>query len=80
MRYQHFLIGLSLLWLVGLLVPGLPMPVGIIVYVAIGLAIAHSALKHRSTGWASGVLLAVLLLTLPLWIWAMYAIYERWRE
>jgi len=80
MRYLHFLIALVLLWLVSLFVPGLPMPVGIVVYVAIGLAIAHSALKHRSTGWTSGVLLAVLLLTLPLWVLAMYAVYERWRK
>ena len=75
MRYQHFLIGLILLWVVGLFVPRLPMPVG--VYIAIALAIAHAALKHRSPGWVSGVLLAVLLLTLPLWLSAMYVVYEQ---
>jgi uncharacterized membrane protein len=80
MRYQHFLIGLFLLWLAAFFVPGLPMPVGIIIYVVIALVIANSALKHRSAGWVSGVLLAVLMLTLPLWIWAMYEVYERCQQ
>jgi hypothetical protein len=80
MKYEHFLIGLGVLWLLSLLVPGLPAPVGVIVYVAIALAIGHSAIKYRSPGWISGILLAALLLTLPLWIVAMYKIYEQWQK
>lgn len=77
MKYQHFLIGLLVVWLVSFFVPGVPIPVGIVVYVAIALAVAYSALKHRAAGWKSGALLGVMLLTWPILIWAMYAVYER---
>jgi hypothetical protein len=78
-KYRLFLIGLLLLALASLAIPRLPLPVGLIVYVSFAIAMAVSALKHRSAGWISGVLLATLLLTLPLWLGAMYRLYERWQ-
>ena len=51
-------------------------PPPIVFYVAFALVIAWSALRYRGKGWTSGALLALLLLTLPLWILAMLRLYE----
>lgn len=80
MKYWHFVIGLTALWMLSRFMPSLPMLIGLVVYVAVALAIAHSSLKHRSTGWISGMLLAGLLLTLPLWLAAMIKAYEWWQK
>ena len=39
----------------------------IVFYIAIVFCIAWSAVKHRREGWVSGLILAVLLATIPLW-------------
>jgi len=44
---------------------------GGIAYIALGLVVGYSALKHRGEGWRSGALLALLILTLPGWVFGL---------
>ena len=43
-----------------------------IAYVVFCCTIAVKAVIHRRRGWISAVILSLLMLTLPLWVGAMY--------
>jgi hypothetical protein len=44
----------------------------IALYIGVVAAIGVSAFKHREQGWKSGVFLAFLLSTIPVWVAAFY--------
>lgn len=50
--------------------------IGAALYIACALAMMWSALRHRRSGWVSGAVLALLLLTLPLWVMALGGLLE----
>ncbi|HEX5443059.1 MAG TPA: hypothetical protein VFW87_04480 [Pirellulales bacterium] len=50
-------------------------PFFLLAYIAFAIAIARSAFQSRGKHWPLGVLLSVLLLTLPLWVGAMFWVW-----
>jgi uncharacterized membrane protein (DUF485 family) len=52
------------------------MPFLLVLYFLFVGAIAWSALRHRRPGWVSGLIFAILLATLPLWVMAGIHIYQ----
>jgi hypothetical protein len=48
-----------------------------VAYLALALIILHSAVKHRQPGWISGVVFALGLLSLPLWVWLLVWMMQR---
>lgn len=49
--------------------------VALAVYIAFGLVIGWSAVRHRREGWKSGVLFSLLWLSIPLWVAALLWLY-----
>lgn len=49
---------------------------GVVAYIAFAVAIARSAIQTRGKHWILGAVLALLLLTLPLWVGLMYRALE----
>ena len=47
----------------------------IAIYVAFCLLVLWGAVRKRSEGWLSGVLLAIMLLTMPAWVMGMYWVF-----
>jgi hypothetical protein len=57
----------------------LPMGVaGGAAYIALALVLGWAALKHRRSGWAAGLLFAVLVITMPTWVGAMICFFAAW--
>ena len=46
-------------------------------FIALAVIVAWSALKYRGKGWPSGIVFAVLSLTIPLWVFAAFWFCER---
>lgn len=80
MRSLNTIIALILLWVCIAIATGVFISPGITLYVAFALAIGWSALSYRQRGWPWGLGLAVLLLTIPIWVLGAYGLYERWRK
>jgi hypothetical protein len=54
-------------------------PLGLLflgIYVGIVLAIGLSALRHREPGYRSGIIFAILMLTMPAWVMALFWLYQ----
>jgi hypothetical protein len=49
-------------------------------YLALALIMLSSALKHRQAGWIGGVVFALGLLSLPLWVGLLIWMMERGHE
>lgn len=62
-------------WVVFLFSPRAVMPLGYLAYAGFAVSLAWSALRHRREGWGCGLLFAVLLMTLPLWVMASYRLF-----
>lgn len=80
MHSRNAIIAILLLWLCTAIAAGVFLSPGLTFYVLFALAIGGSALRHRQHGWRWGLLLAVLLLTIPIWVLGAYSLYERWRK
>ena len=63
-------------WLVFFVSPRTVMPLGLAAYIALVFVLGWSALRHRSKSWASGLLFAVMLVTLPVWVLGGYWCFE----
>ena len=77
---RNTIIAILLLWVCIAIATGVFLSPGITLYVVFALAIGRSALRHRQQGWRWGLVLAVLLLTIPAWVLGAYGLYERWRK
>ena len=74
---QLVVLGVFVAWLVfSALSTRSAMALGVSIYLAFSAAIGWSAIRYRSRGWLFGLLLAVLLATLPLWVLGLLRLYE----
>lgn len=80
MNNRNTIIAILLLWVCIAIAMGVFLAPGITIYVVFALAIGWSALTYRQQGWRWGLLLAVLWLTIPIWVLGAYGLYERWRK
>ncbi len=65
-----------LAWIVLLISPGTLFQLTVVFFFVFSANLGWSAITRRSTGWGVGALLALLLLTLPAWVWGFYRLYE----
>jgi hypothetical protein len=49
---------------------------GLILYFLFVGVIAWSALRHRRPGWISGLIFAILMATIPLWVMGGFHLYQ----
>src|SRR5690349_12615122 len=77
MKAHHVYLTLFVLWLMFLVYPPVAMPFGFLVYGSFIALMACSAGRYRDKDWLSGILLCLLLATLPCWVLGFYGIYER---
>jgi hypothetical protein len=80
MHPSHVLLVVLPVWLLFLVRPRIAMNVGVLVYLCFVTCIGWSAVRHRGKGWLSGILLALLLGTLPGWVGAMFGLYQSFVE
>ena len=80
MNSRNTIIALLLLWVCIAIATGAFVSPGLTLYVVLACAIGCSALRYRQQSWPWGVLLALLLLTIPIWVLEAWALYERWRQ
>lgn len=67
----------AIYWIDSFITTGIAFRLGIMAYAALVVAIAWSSLRHRPTGWIWGLLLAIILATLPWWVWQAEQWYEQ---
>jgi hypothetical protein len=79
MKPRVIAIGAFVAWLVFLFSPRTVFWVGVATYLCFVLLIGWSSIRFRSRGWLCGILFAFLLATLPLWVLAMFRLYEAWQ-
>ncbi|MFT7640979.1 MAG: hypothetical protein ACI9G1_002723 [Pirellulaceae bacterium] len=75
-KNRHIVIVCIIGWIVLLVSPGTVMPIGLLTYGGFAASIAWSAFRHRSTGWGCGLILAILLISLPFWVPGAYHLFE----
>ena len=51
-------------------------PIFCALYIALVGSMAWSALKHRREGWVSGLILAIMLATIPIWVMGGLYLYQ----
>ena len=78
MKRLTIYVALFLAWLVFLVAPALVMPLAFAAYAALCLLILWSAIAYRRRGWGFGLVVGLLLLTMPLWIQYLYHASEPW--
>ena len=76
MKPEHIVVLCAICWLVFLILPRTVLVVGLLVYIAIPILLAWSAIRYRSKGWIWGLLLALLLITFPHWVIVIYRLFE----
>ena len=52
------------------------LPIAVLVYLCFVAAVGWSALRYRRQGWVSGLFLAILLGSLPVWVAGFIRLYE----
>jgi hypothetical protein len=79
-RLKDLLVGTSLvsftLWVLILSVVPLGMFYGLL-YIAIAIVIGWSAVKHRNKGWFAALLFAILLLSIPAWVFGSFWLCQK---
>lgn len=73
-RFFYTLIFLA--WLLLFFWPRLLQSITLGVFIAFVLIFGWSAITRRQAGWPLGMLLALLLLTLPAWTWGLFQLYK----
>ena len=68
-------VGSALLWGLLWIWPFGAFLVGLLVIVVLGGTVLYGAVRHRRRGWTSGLLFALLLLGLPVWLGALMKVY-----
>jgi hypothetical protein len=48
----------------------------IFIYVGIVVTLILSAIRYRGQGYKSGILFAILMLTMPAWVWALWLLFK----
>lgn len=76
MKPLHIVIFSLVAWIVFLASPRTVLWIGLLTYIGLAAAIGWAALRHRADGWAFGLILALLLISLPFWVLGGYRFFE----
>lgn len=76
MKPRHIVIFCVVAWIVFLASPRTVLWIGFVTYIGLAAAIALAALRHRADGWVCGLILALLLISLPFWVLGGYHVFQ----
>ena len=68
MKPCHIVIFSVVAWIVFLASPRTVLWIGIMTYIGFAATIGWAALRHRTDGWGCGLILALLIISLPFWV------------